>query len=290
MLEKGITYIHEHIYIDLSKIKNSDDTLLDDKETMISELREIKEKGVRNIVEVTNIGMGRNMEYMEDIRKQTGLNFIYSTGFYIEPFFPETVFQKTDKELAQIMINEIKNGIDGTGIKPEVIGEIGSSQNIITETEKKLFQAAGIAQNETGKVLSTHTSIGSMGLEQIKILKEYSVNFEKVIIGHTDLSNDLDYMLRLLDYGVYTAFDTIGKNSYLLDEKRAEAIKELIKRGYGDKIVLSMDITRKSHFKKNGGLGYSHLLDTFVPMMEKAGISKADINKMLITNPENIFS
>ena len=51
-----------------------------------------------------------------------------------------------------------------------------------------------------------------------------------------------------------------------------------------------MDITRKSHFKKNGGLGYSHLLDTFVPMMEKAGISKADINKMLITNPENIFS
>ena len=66
--------------------------------------------------------------------------------------------------------------------------------------------------------------------------------------------------------------------------------KELIKRGYGDKIVLSMDITRKSHFKKNGGLGYSHLLDTFVPMMEKAGISKADINKMLITNPENIFS
>ena len=272
MLKKGITYIHEHVYIDLSKVKNTDDTLLNDKEGMIAEFKELKRKGVENIIEVTNIGMGRNMEYMEEIRKAVDINFLYSTGFYIEQFYPEIVFQKTNKELAEIMINEIKNGIENTGIKPEVIGEIGSSKDIITEQEKKVFQAASIAHEETGKVLSTHTSIGTMGLEQIQIMKNYNVNFEKVIIGHTDPS------------------DTIGKNSYLLDEKRVLAIKELIKRGYGDKITLSMDITRKSHLKKNGGLGYSHLLDTFVPMMENSGITKKEIDDMLINNPQKIFS
>ena len=290
MLKKGITYIHEHVYIDLSKVKNTDDTLLNDKEGMIAEFKELKRKGVENIIEVTNIGMGRNMEYMEEIRKAVDINFLYSTGFYIEQFYPEIVFQKTNKELAKIMIHEIKNGIEYTGIKPEVIGEIGSSKDIITEQEKKVFQAASIAHEETGKVLSTHTSIGTMGLEQIQIMKNYNVNFEKVIIGHTDLSDNMDYMLRLLDYGVNIAFDTIGKNSYLLDEKRVLAIKELIKRGYGDKITLSMDITRKSHLKKNGGLGYSHLLDTFVPMMENSGITKKEIDDMLINNPQKIFS
>ena len=97
--------------------------------------------------------MGRNMEYMEEIRKAVDINFLYSTGFYIEQFYPEIVFQKTNKELAEIMINEIKNGIENTGIKPEVIGEIGSSKDIITEQEKKVFQAASIAHEETGKVL-----------------------------------------------------------------------------------------------------------------------------------------
>lgn len=290
MLKKGITYIHEHVYIDLSGVKQDTDTHLNDKDSMIEELKELKSKGVENIVEVTNIGMGRNIEYMEDVREKTGLNFIYSTGFYIEPFFPDYIEQKTDKELAQIMIHEIKNGIENTGIKPEVIGEIGSSRNIITELERKVFQAAGRAQEETGKVLSTHTSIGTMGLEQIEILRDYNVNFEKVIIGHTDLSNNMDYMLKLLDFGVYIAFDTIGKNNYLPDEKRADAINELIKRGFGNKILLSMDITRKSHFRKNRGLGYSHLLDTFVPMMKNIGISGYDIEKMLIKNPEKIFN
>ena len=290
MLKKGITYIHEHMFIDLSKVKNTDDTCFDDKEGLIEELKDLKRKGVENIIEVTNIGMGRNMEYMEEVRKAVNINFIYSTGFYIEPFFPDFVFQKTDKELSKIMINEIKNGIGNTGIKPEVIGEIGSSEGIITETENKVFRAAAIAHEETGKVLSTHTSLGTMGLEQIKIMKNYNVNFGKVIIGHTDLSDDMDYTLRLLDHGVNIAFDTIGKNSYFPDEKRVLAIKELIKRGYGDKITLSMDITRKSHLKKNGGLGYSHLLDTFVPMMKESGITEHEIENLLINNPENIFS
>ena len=42
MLKKGITYIHEHVYIDLSKVKNTDDTLLNDKEGMIEEFKELK--------------------------------------------------------------------------------------------------------------------------------------------------------------------------------------------------------------------------------------------------------
>ena len=291
MLKNGMTYIHEHVYIDLSEVKKEDDTLFNDKEGIIEEFKLLKQKGVENIVEVTNMGMGRNMQYMEEVRKASGLNFLYSTGFYVEAFFPGIVEQKSEKELAKIMVGEIKNGIEDTGIKASLIGEIGTSRGIITEKERKVFKAGAIAHLETGKPISTHTSIGTMGLEQLKIFKDCSsnINYEKIIVGHTDLSDDMDYTLKLLDWGVYTAFDTIGKNSYLPDEKRVMAIKELIKRGFGDKMVLSMDITRKSHLKKNGGLGYSHLLDTFIPMLKNAGISEEDINKMLVSNPQKIF-
>lgn len=42
---------------------------------------------------------------------------------------------------------------------------------------------------------------------------------KKVILGHIDLSDDIDYMCELLDLGFKIAFDTIGKVSYLSDEK-----------------------------------------------------------------------
>ena len=50
-----------------------------------------------------------------------------------------------------------------------------------------------------------------------------------------------------------------------------------------------MDITRKSHLKVNGGLGYSYILDTFLPMARERGLTEESINKMLIHNPERLL-
>ena len=56
-----------------------------------------------------------------------------------------------------------------------------------------------------------------------------------------------------------------------------------------EKIIRSLDITRRSHLKINGGIGYAYLIEDFVPMMEKSEIEIEKINKMLSENPKKIL-
>jgi len=110
------------------------------------------------------------------------------------------------------------------------------------------------------------------------------------VLSHIDLSGDLEYMFRLLDTGVNIAFDTIGKLSYQPDTSRASWLAELCRRGYDGQIVLSMDITRKSHYIANNGPGYAYLLDTFVPLAKEAGCSELQLETMLAHNGARIYA
>lgn len=288
-LMQGITYMHEHVTIDLSGIKKDLDCRLDAFDETVEEFKELRKKGVTTILDVTNRGMGRNLEYALKVQEKSGVKIIFSTGYYKEPFLPEEVYNVSEKELIGIMVKEIVEGIEGSGIKAEVIGEIGTSKGAITPIERKLLAAGARAQTETGRPVSTHTTLGTLGLEQIEILKENGADLNKVIIGHVDLSGDIDYILKLIDAGVYVAFDTIGKINYMPEEKRLSMLKEICKRGLSDRVVMSMDITRKSHLKIRGGLGYSYLLDTFIPYIKENGINEKDIENMLINNASDIL-
>lgn len=286
---KNIIYMHEHVTIDLSKEKNNIDCKLDIYEETVKEFLKLKELGVTTIVDVTNIGIGRDINYVIKVEKATGLKIHVSTGYYKEPFLPKEVEELSVQELAKKMIDEIKIGIDGTYKKATFIGEIGTGFEVITELEKKVFHASALAQKETDVFITTHTSLGKLGHEQLDILESLGVNLNKVILGHTALANDLEYIKSLLKRGVYIEFDTIGKNSYLADEIRAQFIKTLCEEGWGDKLIMSVDLTRRSHLKINGGIGYSYLLEKFVPMLEEIGLTKEDLEKMLIENPRKIL-
>lgn len=285
MLKNGITYMHEHTTIDLSEVKNNEDCRLDVFPETVKEFKKLYEKGVRNIIDVTNIGMGRSITYVQKVAEESGINIIFSTGFYQDSFYPIQVFRETKEKLAERMIKEIVEGIKGTDAKAEIIGEIGTSYNKWTEAEKKVFEAVVIAHKETKKPISTHTSIGTLGHEQVEFFKKHEVDLNRVVIGHVDLTGDADYVLKMLREGVYVEFDTIGKESYMPDRVRAEMLKKIQDKGYIDKVLLSMDITRKSHLEYKGGVGYSYLLDTFVPLLQSYGITSESIDKMLIHNP-----
>ena len=289
-MEKEIIYAHEHITIDLSGVKKDKDCFLNNKNQTIEEFKDLKNKGVSTIIDVTNRGMGRDTEYVAEVVRETGLNILQATGYYKEPFLPEEVYKINEKEMAKILIDEILYGIDGTSTKAEVIGEIGTSLKRIEEMELKVFEAASRAHIETGKPIITHTTLGKLGLEQIEIFNKFNVDLSKVTLSHIDLSGDLEYMIRLLDKGVNIAFDTIGKNNYQPDENRVNWLKELCDRGYSNQIVMSMDITRKSHFKDNGGLGYSYLIDSFLPRLYEKEISNEHIENMLVNNIKNIYN
>lgn len=290
MLVPGMTYSHEHIAIDLSGIKKTDDTRLDCMEETIREFKGLYEKGVRNVIELSNRGMGRDIAYMARVAKESGINVLCATGFYKEPFFPEEVYTLTEEELTNLMVREIEVGIEGTEIKAEVIGEIGSSVNVFEEAEQKVFRAAIEAQKRTHKPIITHTSLGTLAMEQIAMFKEKDIDLDKIIISHVDLSGDVEYILGIIREGVNVAFDTIGKINYQSDELRAEMLKRICDEGLSHKVLLSMDITRKSNMLFKGGIGYAYLLDNFLPRLRKAGVKEEEIRNMTEKNIRRIFS
>jgi phosphotriesterase-related protein len=276
----SFTLMHEHITIDLSSIKKDADACLDCFDLTVAELKSLRSFGVENILDMTNIGMGRNADYVLAAAKESGINIFQSTGFYKEPFLPDIVYSKTHEELAEIMLSEINQGINNF-VKASCIGEIGTSKNEMTQVEKKVFDAAVLAAKNSKVPIYTHTTLGTYALEQAHFFIDAGIDPKRIIIGHIDLCGDLDYIRRVLDTGVNAGFDTIGKNNYFPDEKRADFLLQLESEGRIDKIVLSLDITRKSHLKHFGGISYSYLFETFLPLLRRNGLKESSINEML---------
>ena len=145
---------------------------------------------------------GRNIPFVQKVAEESGINIVYATGYYQEEFYPIQVFREIREQLAERIIREINEGIKGTDIKADIIGEIGTSFNKWTETERKVFEVVVIADKETNKPRTTYTSIGTLGHEQVAFFKEHTVDLNKVVIGHVDLTGDADYILNMVRDGV----------------------------------------------------------------------------------------
>lgn len=289
MKNTGYTYMHEHVTIDLSGVKQDLDCRVDCFEETVKEFKELYDLGVRVIVDVTNMGMGRDCHYIKAMEEATKLKIIQSTGFYKDPFLPEIVETLSVSALSELILKEIEEGIESNKAVARMIGEIGTSNNQMTVNEQKVFDASIIAAIQSQCPIYTHTTLGTYALEQVQYLTQRGVEADKIVIGHVDLSKNLDLIIQLIETGVNVGFDTIGKNNYFPDEKRAEFLIELEKRNLCHHVVLSMDITRKTNFKYRGGIGYSYLITDFLPMLRNLGMKEETIDMMLIDNPNRIL-
>lgn len=286
----GVCAAHEHLSIDLSKVKNDPDTILDDEEGMISELNHFYRAGGRSLIELTNDGMGRNVSRLKTLSEKSNVHIVTCTGFYKNPFIPDFANSWDRHQFAAHFIREIEEGIGDSGIFPGIIGEVGTSLNEMKPVEKELIIGAGKAALETGLTVSTHTTLGTMGREQVEMLFNVGLDKDQIIIGHQDLNPNKNEVLEVLCSGVYIGFDTIGKNNYRPDEERLSYLIDFIERGFQKQILLSADLTRKSHWKKHGGLGYDLVLNKFVPILREQGVSNHVIDDLLIHNPANALS
>jgi len=104
-----------------------------------------------------------------------------------------------------------------------------------------------------------------------------------------DLSQDVEVILDVLKRGVNVGFDTVGKLNYCPDSFRAQALKRIDQEGMLSHVVLSMDITRKSHLKSRAGIGYGYMFEVFIPLLLEVGFTQAKIDMLLKENPERIL-
>ena len=111
-------------------------------------------------------------------------------------------------------VGDATTGIGPSGVRAGILGEQPTSEGRITELEERGLRAAARAHHLTGLSISTHTTHGTMALEQADLLKQEGVDFGKVVIGHMDNHPELDYLRRVLDRGVSIGFDSVGKQHW----------------------------------------------------------------------------
>lgn len=303
----GLTNAHAHLSLGMenpnSPARSEMADLYEDHtlsiEDTLPELEDYARAGGACLVDLTPMDMGRNPDALVRASEVTGVHIVMGTGIYHEPFHPDRISGLDEARIAEIMIGEITEGIEGTGIRAGIIGEQGTYKGAITDREATVFRASARAAVETGVAVSTHTYLGRHALDQIDLLTSAGLAPERIVIGHLDDTEpDLDLCRSIIGRGAYAQFDTIGYEYYsetlgirmTTDRVRARALLELAEEGLADRIILASDLCRKRHLRINGGPGLPHLIAGFRRLARAEGVPADLLDRCMITNPAKILA
>ena len=290
----GVTLMHEHTLVDAWEWggRLGYDSTVDDEELLVEELAFYRDAGGSALVDVTPIGLRRDPCGMRRLAQATGLHIIMGCGWYRERVYPAYIHELSTNALAEMLVKELEEGVEG-GIRPGIIGEIGTERFHVTPAEEKVFRAAARAQRATGATVTTHTThFGDLAHEQMDILMEEGVPPERIVIGHLGERRGVKGELAIAERGVYVEIDHVGRPASAGTQpewRRARNVAELIQAGYLDRVLISMDICANSLLRWNGGHGFDYLLTTFVPLLREEGLTDEQIRIILVDNPIRVL-
>ena len=291
--EMGYTMAHEHLFTAPQGhgTKVEDDHTLDSFDKAIEMLEEYRGVGGGTIVEATPASWGRNAAGMSKASEQTGVHVIACTGYICEEHGMEPEVSDWDIDyLAEVMVGDLTEGMDGTTIKAGWI-KAGSAYLHITPNEEKVLRAAARAATEVGCVVHTHTTNGTMGIEQIEVVEDEGFDLSRMIISHVDRNPDLWYHRKMLEKGVSLIYDGPGKAKYYPDSVRVELLRQLVADGYEDHLMLTNDMGRRSHHKVWGfGPGWPWIKERFLPRLLDEGFAQEVLDKFMIHNPQRLYA
>ena len=117
-------------------------------------MKEAYDGGVRTIIDVTTLDLGRDIPLMQDVSRRSGVHAIPCTGNHLS--IPRIFWGAPVDKVAALFIKEIEEGIEDTGVKAGII-KVASDRGGVTENEETVLRAAAQACNATGTRISTHT-------------------------------------------------------------------------------------------------------------------------------------
>lgn len=293
----GFTLMHEHVVVRSPGMFESWPHLFNRAEALsraTDKLAEAKAAGVRTIVDLTTVDLGRDVPFVAEVAQRSGMQVIVATGIWWQP--PRYVDSHTPDQVAELFIRDIEQGCQATGIRAGII-KCATDEAGVTRPIETVLRAAARAHRATGVPISTHTyAAGRMGLEQQRIFREEGVDLSRVVIGHSGDSEDFDYLSELIDAGSTIGMDRFGLQRLLPTDRRVAVIAELCRRGRADSMVLAHDTNCVSDWiepqvmeERLPDWRFTHIPRDVVPALRAAGVPQVQIDAMLVGNPRRIF-
>ena len=271
-----------------------DNLLVNDPDLIVPEALQFAAVGGKTIVDLTNFGIGRDPEMLKEVSRRTGLNVVMGCGWYVQSSHPASLAARSEENLAQEMLCEVIEGVGSSGIKPGVIGEIGTG-NPMTAQEAKVLRAACRVQRETGLPLNIHVSLQT-GLEALDLALSQDVDPMRITVSHCDTFSNRDYQLAVAERGVWVSFDNFGANWFFGsrvasdDGRRVEDLVNLMEKGFLNQMLVSHDVGTKIQLTKFGGFGYAYISHYVEPVMRAQGLSDAEIQVIRVANPARMLA
>jgi phosphotriesterase-related protein len=307
VLALGPTLMHEHVFTFDPDYQINYPQSWGDRNQRVAEaadrLEQLYETGVRTIVDLTVLGLGRNLPLILEVAARTRMNIVVATGIYTFDEVPRPFRMKGPgaplggpEPMVPLFVDEINGGIGATGVRPAIL-KCATGIRGVTPGVERVLRAVAQAHLITGLPISTHTVARLRhGVDQQRIFAEEGVDLNRVVIGHCGDSDDISYLRGIADNGSYLGLDQFGIGHLAPLGQRIDLVVELCRLGYSDRIVLSHDfacyadvLDDQSREKLNPGWGYTCVTEQVVPELLRRGVSTGEVDNMLTHNAARIL-
>jgi phosphotriesterase-related protein len=303
----GWTLTHEHVFVLAPELDREYPHPEWDPEAAVeaavSGLEGLWEQGVRTLVDLTVPGLGRDTRLVARVAARTRVNIVASTGWYADAVLPP--FFRTHgpgrlvggpEPLVEMFHRDVTDGIGDSGVRAGML-KVVTDEPGLTPDVVRVLEAAAVVHGRTQVPITTHSHPASRnGIDQARFLLDRGVDPARLVIGHSGDSDELDYLLQLLDLGVTLGMDRFGMAHTGDDDKRLGIVEELLARGFAAQLVLSHDSAwfsrmtppswRRVHAPE---WSPDHLGRRIVPRLLGDGVSSEDVDTMLVANAARLL-
>ena len=297
----GFTLMHEHLLCAFPHATTEYPDLLipNALDYVVSRLKQAKAEGVNTLADLTTLDLGRDIRFIREASKQSGVNIIACTGWWLDVprFLSGMMGSVSIDRMAESFIREIEKGIGDTGIKPALL-KSASDVGGVTPPQEIGLRAVARAHLKTGVPIVIHSyHPGQVAKQQLDILKDEGVDLKRVKVDHCNDTTDVEYLEWILAQGC-----TMGLDRYpgrlVSPLARTKTLKTLIDNGYIDRLCPSHDcllsyvlmegITQEQLEAANPHR-ILYLKKVVFPWLKEMGVPEENINRLCVTGPRNFF-
>ncbi len=295
-------------------LEQRDNLVQTDEAVATRELAAFRAAGGGTVVDCTVRGLCPDPAGLARVARASGVHVVLGTGYYVARTHPPDMAAKPVEAIAEELVRDLTEGIDGTGVRAGLIGELGlggrtafagvAAVEELAPDELKVLRAAARAHRATGATLSIHPPrSGVRGLPRsrlargvLELLEREGVPPERVILGHLDSSWDEDAKehLQIAHRGAWVEYDVWGWNDlywparrdgFLHDARRVELVERVLEGGGGGRLLLAHDICTRHRLRTWGGHGYAYLPGFGREMLRAHGIPEETLRTLMVDNP-----
>lgn len=293
-LAGGPVLFHEHLSMRFPP--QAKEHFTDDVAMMIDEVRAARADGIACIVDGGHPDMSRSLDALKRIATGSGMPIVASGGYYMQRTYPPEIAGRSAAQIADELAREAAEQRLGA------FGEIGQQSGVLTDDEKKVFEAVARAHARTGLPIFTHNAYTGTrptqnpvppdaALRQLDVLEDAGAKPEHIAIGHVCCLDDpkAEIAKQIAKRGAFVGFDRVTI-PIVPDAERVTMIMAMVEAGYADRVLISSDFAVANSLKKNGGAGLAQASTVFGPMLLNAGLPAATLHHILVDNPRRFLA